>query len=43
MADFVKEENNVGKGENAGFRHFLLFLQYFQKKVVKRPDCVVKS
>ena len=29
----VKErafENNVGKGENAGTQHFLIFLQYFQ-------------
>ena len=24
-------ENNVGKGENAGFQHFLLFPQCFQK------------
>ena len=24
-------ENIMGKGENAGFQHFLLFLQYFQK------------
>ena len=23
-------ENIVGKGENAGYRHFLLFQQYFQ-------------
>ena len=32
-------ENIVGKGENAGYQHFLLFPQYFQKaficKVVK--------
>ena len=41
-------ENIVGKGENAGYQHFLLFLQCFQKasfqgslKVFK--DCVVKS
>ena len=26
-----KQENIVGKGENAGYRHFLLFLQCFQK------------
>ena len=24
-------ENFVRKGENAGYQHFLLFLQYFQK------------
>ena len=24
-------ENIVGKGENAGYKHFLLFLQCFQK------------
>ena len=24
-------ENIVGKGENAGYEHFLLFLQCFQK------------
>ena len=24
-------ENNVGKGENAGYQHFLLFQQCFQK------------
>ena len=26
-----KVENIVGNGENAGYQHFLLFLQYFQK------------
>ena len=26
-----REENNVGKGENAGYQHFLLFLRCFQK------------
>ena len=26
-----KIENNVAKGENAGFQHFLLFLKCFQK------------
>ena len=39
-------ENIVGKGENAGYQHFLLFPQCFQKpifRVVKSPDCVVKS
>ena len=42
-----KVENIVGKGENAGFQHFLLFPQCFQKpsflKVVKSRDCVVRS
>ena len=28
---FVRVENNVGKGENAGYQHFLLFPQCFQK------------
>ena len=28
---FDKAENIVGKGENAGYQHFLLFPQCFQK------------
>ena len=40
-------ENIVDKGENAGYQHFLLFPQCFQKasfsKVVKSRDCVVKT
>ena len=40
-------ENIVGKGENAGYQHFLLFPQCFQKAfslgVIKSPDCVVKN
>ena len=28
---FERVENIVGKGENAGYQHFLLFLQCFQK------------
>ena len=28
---FDKVESIVGKGENAGYQHFLLFPQYFQK------------
>ena len=39
-------ENTVGKGENAGYQHFLLFLQFskaFFLRVVKSLDCVVKS
>ena len=32
MLKFLLERlENVGKGENAGYQHFLLFLQYFQK------------
>ena len=29
--DLGRVENIVGKGENAGYQHFLLFLQCFQK------------
>ena len=43
-------ENFVGKGENAGYQHFLLFPQGFQKADVSRSqeffksqDCVLKS
>ena len=45
---FVSEtvENIVGKGENAGYQHFLLFPQHFQKSfqlgVVKSRDCVIR-
>ena len=38
-----KVENIAGKGENAGYQHFLLFPQCFQKPSVKSRDCVVKS
>ena len=47
--EFVLEmvENIVGKGENAGYHHFLVFLTMFSKgllySVVKSQDCVVKS
>ena len=34
---FERVENIMGKGENTGYQHFLLFL------VVKSWDCVVKS
>ena len=44
---FDSVENILGKGENAGYQHFLLFPQCFQKAsflgVVKSRDCVVKS
>ena len=40
-------ENIVGKGENAGYQHFLFFPQCFQKTYIpglfKSRDCVVKS
>ena len=39
-------ENIMGKGENAGNQHFLLFPQCFQVffiRVLKSWDCVVKS
>ena len=39
--------NIVGKGENAGDQHYLLFSQCFTKvffrTVIKSPDCVVKG
>ena len=42
-----RAENIVGKGENAGYQHFLLFPKCFQEasslRVVKRQDCVVKT
>ena len=30
---YDRVENNVGKGENAGYHHFLLFPQYFLKSL----------
>ena len=40
-------ESIVGKGENAGFQHFLLFPQMFSKglflRVIKSRDCVEKG
>ena len=42
---FHTKENIMGKGENAGNQHFLLFPQCFQKvfflRVVETRDCVV--
>ena len=35
-------ENTVGKGENAGYQHFLLFPQCFQK-IDKSRDFVLKG
>ena len=51
---YDRVENTVGKGENAGYQHFLLFLPAFSPfptvvykafffRVVKSRDCVVKS
>ena len=44
---FDRVKNIVGKGENAGFQHFLLFPQCFQTavlpRVVKSRDRVVKG
>ena len=43
---FDRVENIVGRGEKAGYQHFLLFPQCFQKffpRVVKSQDCVLKS
>ena len=44
---FGRIENIMGKGENAGYQHFLLFLQCLPKafffRVVKGRDCVVKG
>ena len=42
---FVRVENTVGKGENAGYQgflHFPLFSKAFLK-VVKSLDCVVQG
>ena len=37
---FDREENIVGKGENAGYQH-LLYLQCFQKvQIFRSGDCV---
>ena len=33
---FDREENNVGKGENAGYQHFLLFQQCFSKRLLSQ-------
>ena len=47
MIKFLSEkvENNVGKGENAGYQHFLLFPQCFKKisflRVDKCRNCAV--
>ena len=49
MAKFVfdRVEKIVGKGENAGYQHFVLFPHCFQQpssfRVHKLGDCVVKG
>ena len=49
MINFVSDrvENIVEKGENAGYQHYLLYPQCFQRaflpRLVKKSDCVVKS
>ena len=44
---FDRVGNIMGKGENAGYQHYLFFQQCFQKPFssggVKSRDCVVKS
>ena len=43
---FEREENIMGKGENAGDQHFLLFPQCFPNpsslRVVRSQDCAIK-
>ena len=47
ISRFDREENTVGKGENTGYQHFLLFPLYFPKasflRIVEGRVCVVKS
>ena len=43
---FDRLENAVGKGENAGYQHFLLFPRFpknFFPRVIKSQDFEVKS
>ena len=45
---FDRVENTLGKGENPGYQHFLLFphvcvFQAFFFRVVQSQDCVVKK
>ena len=43
---FDKAENTVGKGENAGYQHFLGFFPVFSKaflfRVVESRNCMVE-
>ena len=45
MVEFVSDnvENIVGKGENAGYQHFLLFPQCFKKLKAKGFKLLVKD
>ena len=47
MIGFVYEmlQNIVGKGENAGYQHFIVFIQYFQNAFSSRwlKVCAVKA
>ena len=38
MSVFDRKENIVGKGENAGYQHFLLFTQCFEAPRLLSPD-----
>ena len=44
---YDRTEKTVGKGEIAGYQHFLFFPQFFSKaclfRVIKSQDCVVES
>ena len=40
---FARIQNIVGKQENAGYQHFLLFSQVLFPKVVTSLDCAVKK
>ena len=47
LEKYFRRENIVGKGENAGYQHFLLFPTMFSKssyfRVVRSQDCVIKG
>ena len=47
MKVFERVKDIVGKGENAGYQHFLHFplnvFQTFTPKIVKSQNCVVKN
>ena len=40
---YGRVENNVGKGENAGYQHFSFSHNVFTIGIVKSLDCVVRS
>ena len=43
LATFYNKENIVGKGENAVYHHFLLFLQCFQTAGDRSSDFLFSS